>query len=453
MSFSKEEDVLIRKEDLAETDNRIITDIDSALDTIGLGWFHVYLFVTCGCGFMTDAMEVTLLAFLYSCLTYDWDLSTSTADLVTSCVFLGELCGSLFFGNLADHLGRRPTGLAGNFFVLAGGLLSATANSVVPFIIYRTFVGFGIGSFIVPFDMISEMIPRKWRGTFMMLYEFWWAFGSCYTICMAWLILTADTWRLLIVVNSIPAVISIVMMYFLPESPRWLLSKGQVTDAEEVLQMIARWNGQPMPKVKLEPIADTTEHGDFLSVLKLPYILMPGMPIVWACFGFTFYGMSYTVADLFETGDDDTCSFDYVYLFLIYSTEFVGALLPLCTIDTLGRAMSQVIWYQVSGVSALVVGFSDSSATQLVASAIFMAANMAASSLTWVHTPELYPTKIRSTAHCVANSFTRCAAASASYWAYSGYSLEVITGLYALVSFLAASITHFLPETKNQKLD
>lgn len=290
----------------------------------------------------------------------------------------------------------------------------------------------------------------------MMLYEFWWAFGSCYTIVMAWLILNAKSWRVLIIVNTIPALISIVMMWFLPESPRWLLSNGNTEEAEKVLEMIARWNGTCCPMLQFKPPlkkeGEENTHGDFSKLLTLP-VRLHGMYIIWAAFGFVFYGMSYVVADLFEADDDGReCDFDYSYLLLIYSTEFLGAAFPLMTIDSWGRVQTQVFWYVTSGASVLIVGLVHDSFTQLIASGVFMTAMMAASSVTWVHTPELYSTEIRSSAHCVANACTRLAAASASYWAYSGYSQAIVTGLFAIVCFLAAGLAFVLPETASMKL-
>jgi MFS family permease len=138
---------------LLDVDNESpITDIDDAMRRCGIGRFQAYMAFTTGLCSMADAMEVTLLAFLRSCLSSAWDLSYFTSDAIISCVFLGELFGALCFGPMSDLFGRKRTSVAGMLTTGICGMLSATTTSAPPFIALRTLTGFGIGSSCVPYD-------------------------------------------------------------------------------------------------------------------------------------------------------------------------------------------------------------------------------------------------------------------------------------------------------------
>ena len=74
-----------------------------------------------------------------------------------SCVFVGEMCGALIAGRFADKYGRRVVSLASMLLISVAGIMSAAAPNVVVFIILRTFVGVGIGCFVIPFDLCAEV--------------------------------------------------------------------------------------------------------------------------------------------------------------------------------------------------------------------------------------------------------------------------------------------------------
>jgi DNA-binding LytR/AlgR family response regulator len=81
------------------------------------------------------------------------------------------------------------------------------------------------------FDLLAELLPRTMRGKFLVYIEFWWTFGSMFVTGLAWLILSSSGWRALIYVTAAPVTLSCIISYFyLPESPRWLLTKGKVKE-------------------------------------------------------------------------------------------------------------------------------------------------------------------------------------------------------------------------------
>ena len=163
------------------SDEKVITNLDEALIRGGSdpGNYQILLLLATGLGYMADSMEVTLLGFLYSCLKAYWDLSTFDANLILSSVFAGELAGAIIAGPLADRFGRRIVALVGMWTVAIAGLVSTYSPNAAVFIFFRTLAGVGIGTFAVPFDLVSEILTPRWRGIVLTLYQLFWIAGVC----------------------------------------------------------------------------------------------------------------------------------------------------------------------------------------------------------------------------------------------------------------------------------
>lgn len=84
---------------------------------------------------------------------------------MASVVFAGELVGTMVFGWLADHIGRRITFLLSLVAILVAGVLSCFSPGFEFFVACRCFVGFGVGGFAVPFDLLAEFLPPEKRGS------------------------------------------------------------------------------------------------------------------------------------------------------------------------------------------------------------------------------------------------------------------------------------------------
>lgn len=223
-----------------------------------MGRFQCRILWAAGLCFAADAMEVLLLSFLAAVLQVEWHLTSPQAATLTSLVFVGALAGTLTLGPLGDQFGRKPIFTATAATIAFFGLATAAAQTFPTLLVIRFCVGFGVGGLTVPFDTLAEFIPTSHRGSNLLLVEYFWTAGTLLTPIAAYLTLGlwssstasyAASWRLFVVVCSLPCIAStIVSIKLVPESPRWLLAKGKHDTALHVLRKAAAING-------LEPAA------------------------------------------------------------------------------------------------------------------------------------------------------------------------------------------------------
>jgi len=143
-----------------------------------------------------------------------------------------------------------------------------------------------------------------------------------------------------------------------------------------------------------------------------------------------------------------SCSFDYQAIFINAISEVIGVVVSALLIDSVGRTRSQAILYLLSGVSVGCVGLHMSYGLLTFVSVIARLTVFAASSVTWVATSELYPTKIRGTGHSICSSMARIGAFFSPYLVEGkGVGIAVICVVLCAVNVLAVFAVMMLPET------
>jgi sugar porter (SP) family MFS transporter len=158
-----------------------------------------------------------------------WQLSDWIHGLAIASALYGTVIGALFGGIPSDRLGRKKSLLWIGLFYLISALGSGLAWDVTSFTFFRFLGGLGVGASSVVAPMyISEIAPAKNRGLLVALYQFNIVFGIVMAYVSNYLIGTADLledWRWMLGVEAIPALIYSVMIFSIPESPRWLIAK------------------------------------------------------------------------------------------------------------------------------------------------------------------------------------------------------------------------------------
>jgi len=205
-------------------------------------------------------------AILY--IKREFPIDNATEGLIVSAVTVGALVAAMLAGGLADRGGRRLTNIAAGLTFALASLLCALANSVPTLIAGRFLVGCGIGLTSVGGPMyIAEAAPPRVRGTLVSLFQLAVTVGIllAYVACAA--LAPAAAWRWMLGLAAIPGMILALGMFFMPESPRWLVRRGQRADARAVLAQIDPQGNPDAALAQMERDLATEGHGTWGELL------------------------------------------------------------------------------------------------------------------------------------------------------------------------------------------
>ncbi|EDN94529.1 hypothetical protein SS1G_10403 [Sclerotinia sclerotiorum 1980 UF-70] len=180
-------------------------------------------------------------------------LTTLDKSLITSCTSLFALLISPLSGVLASSFGRKRVVLLADLAFVLGALIQAFTTTVWGMILGRSIVGLavGAGSFVAPL-YISELAPSMWRGRLVVLNVLFITLGQVVAYIVGWAFVewgTLETgWRWMVGLGALPALVQILVMLFMPETPRWLVQVGRVDEGRSVLNKVFG-TGSQMQKV------------------------------------------------------------------------------------------------------------------------------------------------------------------------------------------------------------
>lgn len=169
----------------------------------------------------------------------DFGLASGLQEITVSAVLVGAVIGAAIGGKMADNFGRRKTIITAAIIFAAGAIGTAFAPSIIPLIIGRIIVGIAIGvaSFTAPM-YISEVSPVKIRGELVSLNQLAVTVGIVVSYLAGYALAKTGNWRMMLGLAAIPAATLGIGMFFMPPSPRWLVSHNLVDRARTVLQRI-----------------------------------------------------------------------------------------------------------------------------------------------------------------------------------------------------------------------
>ncbi|XP_036727723.1 solute carrier family 22 member 1 isoform X3 [Balaenoptera musculus] len=266
-------------------------------------------------------------------------------DLFQSCVNVGFFLGSLGIGYIADRFGRKVCLLATTLISAILGVLTAVAPDYTSLLLFR--LGQGLvskGSWTAGYTLITEFVGLGYRRTVAILYQVAFTVGL---VLLSGLAYAVPHWRWLQLAVSLPTFLLLLCYWFVPESPRWLLSQKRNTQAVKIMDHIARKNGKlPPPDLKMLSLEeDVTEKlsPSFAGLFRTPHLRKHTFILMylWFTSSVLYQGL---IMHMGVTGGN-------LYLDFFYSAlvEFPAAFIILVTIERFGRL------YPLAG-SNLVVG-------------------------------------------------------------------------------------------------
>uniref|UniRef100_A0A2P2KXC8 Uncharacterized protein MANES_03G097500 n=1 Tax=Rhizophora mucronata TaxID=61149 RepID=A0A2P2KXC8_RHIMU len=181
-------------------------------------------------------------AVLYIKREFELETQPTIEGLIVATSLIGATIITTFSGAISDWVGRRPMLIISAVFYFVGGLVMLWSPNVNILLLARLLDGFGIGLAVTLVPVyISETAPPEIRGSLNTLPQFTGSGGMFLAYCMVFgmSFTNAPSWRLMLGVLSAPSLIYFALtIFFLPESPRWLVSKGRMLEAKKILQRL-----------------------------------------------------------------------------------------------------------------------------------------------------------------------------------------------------------------------
>lgn len=369
-----------------------------------------------------------------------------------SIFFLGSIMGGFLVGWLADRFGRLPGAIVSNLFGCVGGIATIFAKNFTEFSICRFLTGFAYDNcMMMVYILVLEYTAPKYRTlmantTFALFY----ALGAC---VLPWIALACGHWKTLSLATSIPLALVVLTPFFVPESPRWLLSKGRIQDAVEKLLVIGRVNKKVVPpklieQFKLTAIEKTdNEKASKMEILKRPALrkMFILICIEYMCCCIVFDSLVRSLGQL---------EFDFFISFTIVSfTEFPSLLLVAFIMDWLGRRWLAAIFMTISSIFCFLTAFIGGGLPAVLCAVVArFAVNMSYNAaIQWA--AELLPTGVRASGASTIHIFGYMATILSPYIVYLKTVLPWLP--LVVVGFIAALgvvIALALPETAGRDM-
>ena len=355
-------------------------------------------------------------------------LSDAGEGWYVGCALIGSICGVLAAGTLSDYLGRKLTMLisAGLFSISAIGC--AVCGSFDSLVAYRIIGGVGIGivSIVSPI-YISEVSPAKIRGTLVSLYQLAVTVGFLLAYLANWVIdaggdlavagnlwtnmWNAEMWRGMLGSETLPALLFFTIIFFIPESPKWLIVKGKLDKASTVLAKIYASDAEVKEEIQTTQTSLRGESKGAWSDLLKPGILIAVIAGSAIAILGQFMGVNavlYYGPKIFSDAGFDNPMFSTV---LVGVVNMVTTILAVFIIDKVGR--KQLIYWGVSGMilCLLAIGIYFAWGAQIGLGNGFMLTFFLAyvfccaisiSAIVFVLLSEMYPNSVRGRAMSIA---------------------------------------------------
>lgn len=322
---------------------------------------NLFVSVSAAVAGLLFGLDIGVISGALPFITHHFSLSSRAQEWVVSSMMLGAALGALFNGWLSSRLGRKYSLLAGAILFILGSLGSAFATSLEMLLIFRVVLGVavGIASYTAPL-YLSEMASENVRGKMISLYQLMVTLGILLAFLSDTALSYSGNWRAMLGVLALPAIALLIMVIFLPNSPRWLAAKGMHIEAEEVLRMLR--DTSEKARQELNDIRESLKvkqggwslfkanrnvrRAVFLGMLLQAMQQFTGMNIIM-----------YYAPKIFEMAGFASTEQQMIATVVVGLTFMLATFIAVFTVDKAGRKPALKIGFSVMAIGTLVLGY------------------------------------------------------------------------------------------------
>ena len=402
------------------------------LEALPVGRFHYKLLLVTGLGWLFDSMDTGLIAFILPVLAKEWGLAPGQMGLIGSIGLIGMALGAVISGTVADRIGRKKVFTITVLLYSIASAFCALSWNYQSLLVFRFLVGFGLGGELpVAATLVSEYAPSRVRCRFIVLLESFWGLGWIAAACIAYFFIPVYGWRMAFLIGALPALYVCLIRLHMPESVRYLLTRGRVDEARQIVLSLEKQLHVPSALFtgETEPVPVVAK-ASFRELWKKPFMSRTIMLwLVWFGINFSYYGIFMWLPSLvFQQGFTVVKTFEYVLIMTL--AQLPGYYCAAWLVDKIGRKYTLSAFLLFSGVASYFFGHASTAATLMMWGSVMSFFNLGAWGVLYTYTPEQYPTAIRALGSGWAAGFGR----------FGGMAAPMMVGALLARSFGFASV-------------
>jgi len=345
-----------------------VSELFDELEEGGLTRNQLKVVVAAILGDMLEFFDYFLIGFVLSFIMVPWGLSYGESAVILLSSGVGAIVGGVFWGRLADRIGRRPVFISTILcFSLSTGVMYFTPEGGWLFLsFFRFLTGFGVGGlYSVDLPLVQEFVPTRYRGTISGIVTSFIPLGVLSGSLIAGYLTPVIGWRGLFLVGLLPATLTLLIRAWVPESPHWLMMKGRKREAAAALQwVLGKRRGFHAPDRSVdrtpEPAPPQSDEAGLKDLLLHPRSLIVSwsinLGIQTAVYGLTLWAPSLLALVLAVSPDVGAR-----YYVVVALAGFAGRLFFSFGSDRFGRRPSGVALGVLGGIVLIAAGWNAQS--------------------------------------------------------------------------------------------
>lgn len=350
-----------------------------------------------------DAYTVLAIAFAMPQLVSEWKLAPAEVGMIISAGYIGQLFGAVLFGSLAEKFGRLKILFVTIVLFVSMDVACLFAWSGASMMLFRFLQGVGTGGEVpVASAYINEFIGAEKRGRFFLLYEVIFPIGLMFAGMAGFFLVPLYGWKAMFVVGLIPSVLTIPLRWLMPESPRWLASKGRLAEADAVVKVLedsATRRGAVLREPVMRPVdSNAMARSDWRELFSGIYLKRTLMIWgLWVCVYMINNGLVTWLPTLYRQFFHLPLQTSLAYGWITSGVGVVASIICALLIDKVGRKPWYAIAFVVAALPLLALAWlGATSATEvlILVTAAYAVLQTIAFSL-YLYSAELYPTRLR----------------------------------------------------------
>jgi putative MFS transporter len=412
-----------------------------------------------------DGYTVLAIAYAMPVLVREWKLTPSEVGMIISFGYLGQLVGAVFFGWLAERVGRLRVLLVTILVFVSMDIACLFAWGAWSMILFRFVQGIGTGGEVpVASAYINEFIGAKRRGRFFLLYEATFLAGLVGAGLIGSLLVPIYGWRAMFIVGLVPSCLMIPLRLFMSESPRWLATKGRYEEADRIvarLEASAAASGKPLnPVAPIAPTSQPEAKSNWRELFKGIYLKRTlTIWALWFCAYLIANGTITWLPTLYRQTFNLPLQTSLNYGLITSVAGVIAAVVCALLIDRVGRKRWYTMAFLVAALplAGLAILGAKSATEVLVLAGLSYAIVQTITFSLYLYSAEIYPTRLRAIGTGVGSAWLRLGSSSGPIlvgWIIAEFGIQYVFGVFACVVLVGAVVTAlFAIETKGRVLE